>query len=50
MKKLGPAEQLRVCYEAGPDGVRGVLAADGARGDVRGGGADAGARRSRAIA
>ncbi len=28
VKKLGPVEQLRFCYEAGPTGCR-VLAADG---------------------
>jgi transposase len=31
MKKLGPSASLRVCYEAGPNGVCDLLAAHGAR-------------------
>ncbi len=30
IKKLGSAEKLRVCYEAGTDGLRRVLATGGA--------------------
>jgi hypothetical protein len=37
VKKLGKPEQLRACYEAGPTGVRAVLAAGAAWGEVRGG-------------
>ena len=46
MKKLGPATQLRVCYEAGPTGyvLYWQLTALGVH--VRGGGADAGAGES----
>ena len=43
VKKLGPAEQLRVVLRGGPDRVRAVLAADRARSALRRGGADAGA-------
>ena len=35
MKKLGPAEKLRACYEAGPTGLRGVLAVGGTGRAVR---------------
>ena len=35
LKKLGPAEKLRVCYEAGPTGYV-LLAASRARRSVRG--------------
>ena len=43
VKKLGPVEQLRFCYEAGPTGYGGVLATDGTGSKVRSGGANAGA-------
>ena len=39
MKKLGPAEQLQACYEAGPDRIRSLLATDRPWGEVRAGGA-----------
>ena len=42
VKKLGPVEQLRFCYEAGPNGVCRVLAVDGPGSEVRGGGTHAG--------
>ena len=35
VKKLGPVEELRFCYEAGSDGLRVVLAADGTGRQVR---------------
>ena len=47
VKKLGPVKQLARVLRGRAHGVRGVLAADGARGDVRGRGADVGARQSR---
>ena len=47
VKKLGPVKQLRVCYEAGPTGYVVYLATDRARSQVRGRGADVGARQSR---
>lgn len=31
VKRLGPAEKLRVCYEAGPHRIRSVLAAHSPR-------------------
>ena len=47
VKKLGPADAAAGLLRGGPDGVCGVLAADGARREVRGGGADLGAREGR---
>ena len=47
MKKLGPAEHAAGLLRGGPDGLRDVLAADGARRALRGGRADAGADEGR---
>lgn len=46
IRKLGKPEQLRVCCEAGPKGVRAVLAAERARRALRGGGPDLGAGKA----
>ena len=35
VKKLGPVEELRFCYEAGSDGLRVVLATEGTGRQVR---------------
>ena len=47
IRKLGASEHLRACYEAGPTGLRTLLAADAAGGQVRCSGAGSGSEEAR---